>query len=112
MEVPYANFSRGFIANLNQRQDIVDNPAIRKLLQVSGNTPPLHVWCVREKSNHQDGQDLSMKANYEITLESLFNAPVQQLKYYKMLYGVSMQYAGNMIPRSNPKKCKATFRER
>lgn len=37
MEVPYANFSRGFIANLNQRQDIADNPAIRKLLQVSTN---------------------------------------------------------------------------
>ena len=35
MEVPYANFSRGFIPNLNQRQDIVDNPAIHKLLQVS-----------------------------------------------------------------------------
>ncbi|CDH49054.1 related to gef1 protein [Lichtheimia corymbifera JMRC:FSU:9682] len=70
MEVPYANFSRGFIANLNQRQDIVDNPAIRKLLQ-----------------------DLSMKANYEITLESLFNAPVQQLKYYKMLYGRLLESA-------------------
>ena len=40
-----------------------------------------------------------MNANYDITLESLFNAPVQQLKYYKMLYGVSMQYAGNMIPK-------------
>lgn len=51
MEVPYANFSRGFIANLNQRQDIVDNPAIRKLLQVSGN--PMACVCVCP--NHQDG---------------------------------------------------------
>lgn len=34
-------------------------------------------------------QDLSSNHSYEITLESLFNAPVQQLKYYKVLYGVS-----------------------
>ena len=35
MEVPYANFSRGYITNLNQRQDIVNQPGIQKLLNVN-----------------------------------------------------------------------------
>ncbi|KAI9260697.1 hypothetical protein BDA99DRAFT_512893 [Phascolomyces articulosus] len=70
MEVPYASFSRGFITNLNQRQDIISQPGIQNLLN-----------------------DLSTQASYVITLESLFNAPVQQLKYYKVLYSRLLESA-------------------
>ncbi|KAI9493821.1 hypothetical protein BDB00DRAFT_821726 [Zychaea mexicana] len=70
MEVPYANFSRGYILNLNQRQDIAKNPGIQKLLK-----------------------DLSAQASYEISLESLFNAPAQQLNYYKVLYSRLLESA-------------------
>lgn len=63
LEVPYANYSRSFIPNLNQRYDILQNPSIQNVLQT-----------------------LSANVSYEINLESLFNAPVQQLKYYKGLY--------------------------
>ncbi|KAI8149302.1 hypothetical protein BJV82DRAFT_573656 [Fennellomyces sp. T-0311] len=70
MEVPYANFSRGHIPNLNQRQDIASHPGIQRLLK-----------------------DLSTTASYEISLESLFNAPVQQLKYYKVLYSRLLESA-------------------
>ncbi|GAN01510.1 hypothetical protein MAM1_0008d00943 [Mucor ambiguus] len=63
LEVPYANYSRSFIPNLNQRSDILRNPSIQQLLQ-----------------------NLSASVSYEINLESLFNAPIQQLKYYKGLY--------------------------
>ncbi|KAK4520351.1 uncharacterized protein ATC70_008485 [Mucor velutinosus] len=63
LEVPYANYSRSFIPNLNQRSDILRNPSIQQLLQ-----------------------NLSANVSYEINLESLFNAPIQQLKYYKGLY--------------------------
>ncbi|KAG2224368.1 hypothetical protein INT45_006768 [Circinella minor] len=70
MEVPYANFSRGYITNLNKRQDIINQPGIQKLLH-----------------------DISTQASYEITLESLFNAPVQQLKYYKVLYSRLLESA-------------------
>ncbi|KAL9555772.1 hypothetical protein MBANPS3_002211 [Mucor bainieri] len=63
LEVPYANYSRSFIPNLNQRSDILRNPSIQQLLQ-----------------------HLSASVAYEINLESLFNAPIQQLKYYKGLY--------------------------
>ncbi|KAL0089337.1 hypothetical protein F4703DRAFT_1733783 [Phycomyces blakesleeanus] len=69
MEVPYANFSRSFISDLNKRQDIQENPQIRQLLN-----------------------NLSANFPYEITLESLFNAPNQQLKYYKMLYSVPTEH--------------------
>ncbi|KAI9316279.1 hypothetical protein BX666DRAFT_1949065 [Dichotomocladium elegans] len=70
MEVPYANFCRSFIADLNSREDVTNNPAIRQLLQ-----------------------NLSSSATYEITLETLFNAPIQQLRYYKMLYGRLLESA-------------------
>ncbi|EPB86588.1 hypothetical protein HMPREF1544_06662 [Mucor circinelloides 1006PhL] len=63
LEVPYANYCRSFIPNLNQRSDILRNPSIQQLLQ-----------------------NLSASVSYEINLESLFNAPIQQLKYYKGLY--------------------------
>ncbi|KAI8642061.1 hypothetical protein BD408DRAFT_417017 [Parasitella parasitica] len=63
LEVPYANYSRSFIPNLNQRDDIVGNPSIQALLR-----------------------NLSASLSYEINLEALFNAPIQQLKYYKGLY--------------------------
>ncbi|KAG0173624.1 hypothetical protein DFQ28_011116 [Apophysomyces sp. BC1034] len=63
MEVPYANFCRRFIVDLNQRRDILSNSSLQYLLD-----------------------NLSENQSYQITLESLFNAPIQQLKYYKMLY--------------------------
>ncbi|CEI87487.1 hypothetical protein RMCBS344292_01899 [Rhizopus microsporus] len=63
LEVPYANYCRSYIPNLNERTDIFANSFVSKLLH-----------------------DLSANASYEITLESLFNAPIQQLKYYKSLY--------------------------
>ncbi|KAF7729464.1 hypothetical protein EC973_004444 [Apophysomyces ossiformis] len=63
MEVPYANFCRSFIVDLNQRKDITSNPSLKHLLD-----------------------NLSANQSYQLTLESLFNAPIQQLKYYKMLY--------------------------
>ncbi|KAI9486260.1 MAG: hypothetical protein EXX96DRAFT_548348 [Benjaminiella poitrasii] len=63
LEVPYANYARSYIPHLNQRHDILDNPSIRNLLQ-----------------------NLSNHLSYEINLESFFNAPIQQLKYYKTLY--------------------------
>jgi hypothetical protein len=36
MEAPYANYSRSFINNLNDRQDIVGRPALKTVLQVGG----------------------------------------------------------------------------
>ncbi|KAI8990965.1 hypothetical protein BDF20DRAFT_908789 [Mycotypha africana] len=63
MDAPYSNYFRSFIPRLNTRHDIVKIQAIQDLLQ-----------------------NLSENAAYEITLESLFSAPVQQLKYYKGLY--------------------------
>ncbi|KAI8372051.1 hypothetical protein EDC96DRAFT_552231 [Choanephora cucurbitarum] len=63
LEIPYANYSRSYIPNLGQRQDIAENKAIQSVLQ-----------------------ELSSSASYDLTLESLFNAPIQQLKYYKELY--------------------------
>lgn len=63
LEAPYANYSRCYIPNLNQRNDILANRSIDQLLK-----------------------DLSRSASYDITLESLFNAPIQQLKYYYSLY--------------------------
>ncbi|CAM0135165.1 unnamed protein product [Umbelopsis sp. WA50703] len=64
MEAPYANYSRSFINNLNDRQDIVGRPALKTVLQA-----------------------LSTQHSYEITMESLINAPIQRLLYYKILYG-------------------------
>jgi hypothetical protein len=66
LEVPYANYSRSYIHNLNYRTDILRNPSIQSLLQ-----------------------NLSANVSHDINLESLFNAPIQQLKYYKGLYSVS-----------------------
>ncbi|KAG1420881.1 hypothetical protein G6F58_003992 [Rhizopus delemar] len=63
LEVPYSSYCRSYIPNLKQRTDILSNPFISRLIQ-----------------------DLSGKASYEITLQSLFEAPLQQLKYYKTLY--------------------------
>ncbi|KAI8071690.1 hypothetical protein BC940DRAFT_293451 [Gongronella butleri] len=63
LEVPYANYARSYIPNLNNRQDILANRSINQLLK-----------------------DLSTSASYDISLESLFNAPIQQLKYYHGLY--------------------------
>ncbi|CAO3576349.1 unnamed protein product [Absidia cylindrospora] len=63
LESPYANYSRCYIPNLNQRTDILANRSIDQLLK-----------------------DLSRSASYDISLESLFNAPIQQLKYYYGLY--------------------------
>ncbi|ORX62383.1 hypothetical protein DM01DRAFT_1331809 [Hesseltinella vesiculosa] len=63
LEAPYANYARSYIPNLNNRSDILANQSIDKLLR-----------------------DLSSSAAYDITLESLFNAPIQQLKYYHGLY--------------------------
>ncbi|OBZ86929.1 hypothetical protein A0J61_05017, partial [Choanephora cucurbitarum] len=63
LEVPYTNYSRSYIPNLGQRQDIAENKEIQSVLQ-----------------------ELSSSASYDLTLESLFNAPIQQLKYYKELY--------------------------
>ncbi|KAJ2962037.1 hypothetical protein NQZ79_g2800 [Umbelopsis isabellina] len=63
MEAPYANYSRSFINNLNDRQDIVGRPALKTVLQA-----------------------LSTQHSYEITMESLINAPIQRLLYYKILY--------------------------
>lgn len=37
MEAPYANYSRSFINNINDRQDIVGRPALKTVLQVGGN---------------------------------------------------------------------------
>ncbi|KAI8082903.1 uncharacterized protein BX664DRAFT_185671 [Halteromyces radiatus] len=70
MEIPYANYSRSFIPNLNQRQDILANRSIDQLLK-----------------------DLSQSASYDISLESLFNAPIQQLKYYHGLYNRLLESA-------------------
>lgn len=63
LEVPYANYCRSYIPNLNQRSDILNNSSIQSTLR-----------------------NLSANASYDINLESLFNAPIQQLKYYKGLY--------------------------
>ncbi|KAG1576191.1 hypothetical protein G6F46_001594 [Rhizopus delemar] len=63
LEVPYSSYCRSYIPNLKQRTDILSNSFISSLIQ-----------------------DLSSKASYEITLQSLFEAPLQQLKYYKTLY--------------------------
>lgn len=63
MEVPYANYCRSYIPNLNQRTDILSNVSIQSLLR-----------------------NLSANVSYDINLESLFDAPIQQLKYYKGLY--------------------------
>ncbi|GAA5816098.1 hypothetical protein MFLAVUS_009620 [Mucor flavus] len=62
-EVPYANYSRSYIPNLNQRSDILRNASIHSLLA-----------------------NLSANVSYDINLETLFNSPLQQLKYYKGLY--------------------------
>lgn len=35
LEVPYANYCRSYIPNLNQRTDVLRNPAIQALLHVS-----------------------------------------------------------------------------
>lgn len=66
LEVPYANYSRSYIPDLNYRTDILRNQSIQGLLQ-----------------------NLSANVPYDISLETLFNAPIQQLTYYKGLYGVS-----------------------
>jgi len=63
MEAPYANYSRSFISNLNDRQDIVRRPAVKAALYA-----------------------LSVQHSYEITMESLVNAPIQRMLYYKILY--------------------------
>ncbi|CAO3670623.1 unnamed protein product [Rhizopus stolonifer] len=62
LEVPYTNYCRSYIPNLNRRTDILSNSFISSLLK-----------------------DLS-KGSFETSLESLFNVPLQQLKYYKNLY--------------------------
>ncbi|KAG2188363.1 hypothetical protein INT44_001116 [Umbelopsis vinacea] len=64
MEAPYANYSRSFISNLNDRQDIVGRPSVKAALYA-----------------------LSAQHSYEITMESLVNAPIQRMLYYKILYG-------------------------
>ncbi|CAO3676192.1 unnamed protein product [Umbelopsis ramanniana] len=64
MEAPYANYSRSFISNLNDRQDIVGRPSVKAALYA-----------------------LSVQHSYEITMESLVNAPIQRMLYYKILYG-------------------------
>ncbi|KAI8992694.1 hypothetical protein BDB01DRAFT_446792 [Pilobolus umbonatus] len=63
LEVPYANYCRSYIPNLNGRSDIMCNPSIINLLNT-----------------------LSVDNAYDITLETLFDAPIEQLKYYKALY--------------------------
>lgn len=66
LEVPYANYSRRYIPDLNYRTDILRNQSIQGLLQ-----------------------NLSANVLYDLNLETLFNAPIQQLTYYKGLYSVS-----------------------
>ncbi|KAI8335332.1 hypothetical protein BC941DRAFT_430037 [Chlamydoabsidia padenii] len=63
MEIPYTNYSRCYISNLNQRYDILANESIKSLLK-----------------------NLSQSSLHDITLELLFDAPIQQLKYYHGLY--------------------------
>ncbi|KAI8140120.1 hypothetical protein BJV82DRAFT_623984 [Fennellomyces sp. T-0311] len=63
MEIPYANFSRSYIRNLDKRNELANNPSIRHLLET-----------------------LSASMNCNITLDSLFEAPVKRLHYYKALY--------------------------
>ncbi|KAI9302553.1 hypothetical protein BJ944DRAFT_269782 [Cunninghamella echinulata] len=75
LEVPYANYSRSYIPNLNERKDILASPSIDRLLK-----------------------DLSYSASYDITLESLFNAPIQQLKYYLGLYNRLLESADPSKP--------------
>jgi hypothetical protein len=43
MEAPYANYSRSFINNLNDRQDIVGRPAVKAALYVC-NLPPITAY--------------------------------------------------------------------
>ncbi|KAG0180272.1 hypothetical protein DFQ29_000969 [Apophysomyces sp. BC1021] len=74
MEVPYTNYSRAFITELNKRQDILACPSLQPLLD-----------------------QLSANVSYKVTLESLFNAPAEQLKQYRTLYNVSRGPLGIMV---------------
>ncbi|KAI9265019.1 hypothetical protein BDA99DRAFT_536516 [Phascolomyces articulosus] len=63
MEIPYANFARSSIPNLDKRPEITNNVSIRHLLE-----------------------NLSANVNDNITLGLLFEAPLKRLHYYKALY--------------------------
>ncbi|KAF7728426.1 hypothetical protein EC973_006104 [Apophysomyces ossiformis] len=67
LEIPYTNYSRAFITDLNKRQDILGCPSLQPLLN-----------------------ELSANVSRKITLESLFNAPAEQLQQYKVLFNKLM----------------------
>ncbi|KAK4516381.1 uncharacterized protein ATC70_011352 [Mucor velutinosus] len=61
IKLPYLTFSENYINNLNQRQDILCAPSIQQFLNDIG----------KEK---------------EMSLEMLFSAPLQQIRFYKSLF--------------------------
>ncbi|KAI9493603.1 hypothetical protein BDB00DRAFT_872274 [Zychaea mexicana] len=68
MEAPYANFVRTSIPNLDQRSELINNLSISHLLE-----------------------NLSANFKCKITLETLFEAPLKRLHYYKALYHKLLQ---------------------
>ncbi|ORZ11859.1 hypothetical protein BCR42DRAFT_97134 [Absidia repens] len=77
LEVPYSNYARSYIPNLNDREDILANRSITQLLK-----------------------ELSRAASYNISLDSLFSAPIQHLKYYQDFYKMFLNAEPNH-PNSN-----------
>ncbi|KAI9323184.1 hypothetical protein BX666DRAFT_2021935 [Dichotomocladium elegans] len=63
MEQPYSEYLRHYIFDINDRHDILDTASIRLRLNT-----------------------LSLNLSRKITLQSLFDAPLQRLEYYKCLY--------------------------
>ncbi|KAJ8656980.1 hypothetical protein O0I10_007314 [Lichtheimia ornata] len=68
IEVPYASYFRNFIIDIDRRQDITDNPALRA--------------CLDKIAPSSSGPQ---------TLKKLFDAPLERVQYYKSLYNRLLQ---------------------